>query len=468
MYFERLKSVLRKCLKLGLVFGIVTVDLLAEELGVGERILREYLRDLTVLGVLEYLGGGRYRVNVDRIDVVSRFLEGRELKITDFFDEDLLRSIGTSHEIGERVNRIFSKLNLDYLLDPDFRDRVRDYRVSSTTKIDGARIIGDRLIFSGVSRKFLLDGVYIGGSGYDYSVVNQILMSGVGEPFAVLTLAFISSAACIAYFSGNVLDDSRSKILVRPDFRHYGGRSPFVRGEPFYELVTDYPELLDFARRLAARLIAQRIHYEVIIDAIESSGGDIDVFFIGGTLFPHGYVIKAKKLIMLKRKIEALFEELVSKAKKYGILLAGVNFRPHDNVFVRALREFFGVSAGYINDTNALIFLLDEGDTTTLINRFAERGRGRLDEWYEFYMKAEGHIVKVEFISLGEPVKEYIKIRDYLYSSFIPSPRGDLLYGPSPMVTSVIRARDRLKVLRDSVVNIIRFRFDEYLDRFVW
>ena len=132
------------------------------------------------------------------------------------------------------------------------------------------------------------------------------------------------------------------------------------------------------------------------------------------------------------------------------------------------LRKSFGVNVNYINDTNALIFLLDEGDTTALINRFAEKGREKINEWYEFYMKVEGYVVKVEFISLGEPMKEYIKIRDYLYSSFIPSPRGDLLFGPSPMVMSVIRARDRLKVLRSIVTSSIRLRFDEYLDRFEW
>ncbi len=463
MYFERLRSVLHKCLRLGLCYGVITIDMLARELGIGERGLRDYLRDLTTMGVIEYLGAGRYRINTDRINSISRYLDGGSLDITDFFDDELIRSIRASREIEDRVSRIFERLNVKKLLDRDFRMEVLNFRYSGVLTIDGARIVGDRLILPGVSESFPLDRMYVGGSGYGYSVDNRVLWSSAREPFATLTLAFTSAASFVAWFEGDRLDYSKSWSDIHPSFREYTGRSPFVRGEPFYELVTGYPELLDFARRLAARLIAQQIHYNVILSAIDSKGSDMDVLFVGGSLFPHGYVIEAKRLLELKSIVEKTFDKLVSMARKYRVLLAGVNFKPHDNVFIRFLRKYLDVEFGHINDTNALLFLLNDGDTTAPINRFSEKGRRRIDEWYEFYMKVGDRVVKVEYISLGEPFKDYVRIRDLLYSSSLPSPRGDDIFGPSPMVESVIRAQSQLRILRHSIPKVIQLKLDEYL-----
>jgi len=469
VYYDKLRSVLDRCLRLGLVHGVITIDLLAEELRVGERVLREYLRDLMVLGVLEYLGAGRYRVNIRRINSVTNYFDRDRIEITDFFDEELVNIIRASREVEDRVDRIFSKLDIEYLLDPELRDKIRSLTVGgSDARVDGARIVGDRLIVPDIVRSFPLDDVYIGGSSYDYSLVNKILRSDIDEPFAVLTLAFISAASYVAYFSGDVLDESKSLRFLRPVFKSYDGRKPFIRGEPFYELVTSYPELLDYARNMAARLIAQKIHYEVVLDAINSSDGDIEVFFMGGSLFPHGFVLRSKKLLILKRKVERLFEKLIATAKKKNILLVGVNFRPHDNIFLRIVRNILRINISYINDTNALIFLLDDKDTTALINRFREKGREKIDQWYEFYMKIRGRVIKAEFISLGEPIKEYVKIRDYLYSSSIPSPRDETTFGPSPMIWATMKAADRLRVLSETFTKVIELRFSEHIAKISW
>ena len=463
MYYDRLRIVLDKCLRIGMTLGVVSVDVLASELGLGERILREYLRDLVALGVLEYLGAGKYRVDIERINAVTRLYDTVELKITDFFDEGLIREIRASKEIEDRISRVFKKFNFDFLLSPQVKEKIERARVdSSATRIRGARIVGDRLIVRRVARRFPLDDVYIGGSGYDYRVVDKILFTDIGEPFAVLTLAFVSAVSNISYFSGDLLDESKSKFFYRPAFETYGGRSPFVRGEPFYELVTSYPDLLDFARRLAARLIAQKVHYEAIMDALDASQ-DVELFVVGGSLFPHGFVLRSKKLLALKREVEELFDKLIKKAKKRGVILAGTNFRPHDDIWLRFAKNILGVRTGHLNDTNALLFLLDDGDTTVLINRFKERGRERLDEWYEFYLKVEGRVLKIEFISLGNPIEEYVKVRDYIYSLCFPSPSESKEYGPTPVLSAISKARARLRVFSESIVNIIDFRFKTFV-----
>lgn len=457
VYYDKLSAILRICLDLYNKYGVVSLDKLIDEANIGERMLREYLKDLVALNILIYVGGGQYLVNQDRVESLIRLLGG-EPKIVDFIDPSLVRGMKTSREITVRITRIFEKLGIKDVLDIRIKERVR----GEPQKPLPQSVLGDKLVLSGVCRKVILDDIRISGSASTY-VVRDYSLNIHGEPFAFLTIAYVGASAFVGYYRNNMLVVDESVVRSIPRFEVYEGRSPFIEEEPFYELVTEYPELLGIGRKLAARLISELIHYKLDIEILEEFGDDIDLYIRYHSLLPHGYIISARRLMELQNKVYGAFEKFLEIARKKNVVVAGLSIKSHDNLFVKLLNNHYGLKLMNVNDDNVLLFLLNDGDTTAVVNRPVERGRVRIDNWYEFYMKIGDEILKLEYISYGKPIEEYAKIRDLVYSSYVVRPAQSVIYGPGPVVMAYDRAQFHANEIERLVRSILDGTFRSFM-----
>jgi len=108
-YVSRLNAVLRACAELAASEGFVTAQRLAEAVGVTERMARVYLVDLLELGVLEYAGGGRYRLSAGSAGLLERWeAVGEELSVEGVVLGDPRREavsymLEKAYRIGEAV-----------------------------------------------------------------------------------------------------------------------------------------------------------------------------------------------------------------------------------------------------------------------------------------------------------------------------------------------------------------------------
>ncbi|MGQ4891687.1 MAG: hypothetical protein ACP6IP_04265 [Candidatus Njordarchaeia archaeon] len=435
----RLSDILNHVLRLSALYGYVKTSDVIDATGLTDRIVRDYLNYLVDLGVLEYAGSGVYHVNKSRVAEVLAFLEPEpytQLKITHFIDQKLLNEWRSTRELTGKISRVLEKLNFGLLFaDGELKEEIRRLVPGFS-----GNVVGDRFILENAANRILLDDVMVPGSSAAYHLHNY----GYGD-FVILTNIYISSAIYGAYYSGDQIDGSKSVERVIPDFKDFWGREPFEVGDPFYEISTDLPDLLGFARNIAARYLMDIMHLKLDIWFIEKYGDRFDVLFRAGDFIPHGFVVEARKLIQLREEVNNLFYKLVKVARKKNVLLAGITYRIHDNIFLKNVERALGKKLAETTDDNFLSFILDDGDTTTLIYRESEKGRIKVRNWYEFYIKYRSEVYRIDFIAFNDPFEDYEKIRDLAYSASILPPRPGLYPGPSSI--SISQAKARMKVL---------------------
>jgi len=458
-YAARLSEIINLCIEVYKRDGFITSESIASVSGLSERMVRQYLKDLVDLEILVYVGDGRYYLNMDRCTVVSRALglEPRtQLRLDDFVDPKFLKVLDSSDSLRRRMSRLLERLGWSRLFDRSFREGV--FRA----RLDGGvgNIIGDRFIYPRGARRVVLDDVALGSSASDYEIENY----GVSE-FAVLTITYLSAASFIGFYKNDVLVREKCVERVIPDLSHFYGREPFIPEEPFYEMTTDFPELLSLGRKIASRLLSQISHYRLDIAMIEKYGDRFPIYFRAGSLFPHGYIVRAKKLIELQRSAYQYFNELINLAREKNVLLVGVSHRSHDNVFAKALSDYFNVNIATASDDQVLSVLMDDGDVTAIIARGPEKGRPTVQNWYEFYIKFSNEVFKVEFISWGNLEEEYGKIRDLLYSSASVAPKLGVPPGPGPMINAAILATRNVNELKRTIKGVLMAAFTDYINR---
>ena len=244
-YVSRLSDVINACLFIEARKGLVSVDDLASHLGLSDRMLRDYLSTLASLGVLEYLGGGNYRVVRERINLVMEAIglePFRQLRLTDFIDPNFIKVLKSSKQIEESIMRVLERLNLDILFkDGRLRREILDFDVGGAF----GNVLGERFIYPKAARRFPLDNIYILGT----AAAHKISDFGLGD-FAVVSNIYLGASGYLAFFRNDVLNVRKSISRVIPDLVSYKGREPFVEEDPFYEITTTFPELLGFARIL--------------------------------------------------------------------------------------------------------------------------------------------------------------------------------------------------------------------------
>ena len=453
----RLSDFLNQVLRLDFTYGYVRASDVVDISGLSERLIRDYLNYLVDLGVLEYNGSGVYHVNRERVSEVLSFLDPEpftQLKLTHFIDQKVLDEWRSTRELTGKISRVLEKLNFGLLFsNGELKREIRGLEPGYS-----GNVVGDRFIFERAAKRILLNDVMVPGSSSAYHLHNY----GFGD-FVVMTNIYIASCVFGAYYVGDQINGSKSVERVVPDFQNFSGREPFEVDDPFYEISTDLPDLLGFARNIAARYLMDILHLKLDIWFVEQFGDKIDVLFRAGDFIPHGFVVKAKKLVELRDEVSKLFYRLLKVAREKNVLLAGITYRVHDNIFLKNVEKVLGRKLAETTDDNFLSFILDDGDTTSLIYRESEKGRIKVRNWYEFYIKYRSEIYRIDYIAFNDPFEDYEKIRDLAYSSSILPPKKGLYPGPSSISIAQSKAKYRVLNLERTISAILGGEINRHL-----
>lgn len=457
-YRARLTMVLHACIELQAKEGEVDVSRLAEMVDLTERAVKDYLDDLASLNVLSYKGAGRYVVNERLVGEVSEDLlfEPRST----VFIEDLegrQPHLLASEPISGKVQRVLRKLDFPLVRGAEVREKLVGARVEDYSF--PVRLLGERLVLPGFAGHVLLDGVYVAGSAPVHSILNLALFD-----FTILTVVCLSVGGFVGFFDGGILDSDRSVRKRFPDLHSFRGMEPFDEGDPFYELSTDFPELLQAGRSIAARFLREIQHYRLGISIIEELGDRFDVYFRLGSLVPHGFLVASRSLVKLRDECNRLFYELVEAARRNGVILVGVSPVSMDNVFFRACRPLLGEAAGSTNDLSFLSMVLRDGDSTCLIERGKEKGKLPVKDVYEFYLMRSSLVTKYEFIS-GNPLSDHKKVADLAYTLTSAPLRDRLEAGPSVVSVAKQEASNNLTSLVTAVEAGLKVGFQSMLEK---
>lgn len=365
--------------------GYVTASDLAERMGVGERMARNYLVDLREVGAVEYVGGGRYVLTSAARECFAgaeAFGEGLSVEgvasralwryeVVGFMLERAYRLVRAAGELGDR-GRL--RAGLLGLRPPE--GFAGERLVSSSREVEGCRV-----------------GRLAGEAGA--SEMEGFVFMGLMP----VTVVFVCSAVAVAQLDewGRV---SSLELRRRPDARDFRGGEPFDDGVA--ELALEYPELLAAGRRVAARLLLARLRLRNVLEALEPG---VELVVSKGTLLPHGFVLPGSELLRrLQGEVEELFRRAQERAAELGVPLASVTSEPRDYRFYEAVRRELGLRLRRVSDAAFLAYLLEPWEYTAPMEVREERGR-RVDNWFEFYWKVGSRVVKVEYVTRGDPVE---------------------------------------------------------------
>lgn len=409
-YRARLTIILNACLEVSAEQGVVEVGTLAKKVDLTERAVKDYLDDLSNLEILAYEGAGKYRVNSSRVyDVTSELLfEPRSmLTIEDFVDQSVASQVELV-SVSEKVHRLLEKLDFPKILGGETREKLSSIRVEDTKYAD--RLLGETLVLPRYARDLVLDNIFVCGSASAHRLEHWPLFD-----FSLLSMAAISSGAYLGFFDKNILDQNKSLSRYIPDLHAYRGAEPFVEGEPFFEMSTDFPELLEAGRSIAARYLREIQHYRLGIETIEEQGDKFRVYFKQGSLVPHGFMVYSKELVRLRDRCHELYYTLLRTAQSNDVVPVGVSAVSMDNFFFKIARGALEREIGSTNDLNFLSIVLEDGDATCLIKRGHEKDKPPTENNYEFYIMKKPFVTKYEFVS-KTPLEDQKQITDLAYS----------------------------------------------------
>lgn len=414
-YRARLTLILNACLEIFTQQGVVDVSSLADKVDLTERAVKDYLDDLSNLDILTYEGSGRYRVNVDRIDDVTSellFEPKSAVLVEDFVGQDVAAQAELV-SVSDKVRRLLEKLDFPKLLGSEVREKLCTVKVDETGYVD--RLLGETLVLPRFAGDLFLDNVFVCGSASTHRLEHWALLD-----FSILTVVALSSGAYLGFFDKNILDQGRSLSRYVPDLHSYSGVEPFVEGEPFFEMSTDFPELLEAGRSIAARYLREIQHYRLGIEMFEEYGDRFQVYFKLGSLVPHGFMVYSRELVRLKDKCHEFYYKFLDAARNCGVVPVGVVPISMDNFFFKLVRSVLGREMGSTNDLNFLSMVLEDGDSTCLIKRGREKDKPPTEDNYEFYVMKKPFVTKYEFVSKN-PLEDQKKVADLAFSlSSIP------------------------------------------------
>ncbi|MEM3594281.1 MAG: hypothetical protein QXS27_06110 [Candidatus Jordarchaeaceae archaeon] len=414
-YRARLTLILNACLEIFAEQGVVDVASLADRVDLTERAVKDYLDDLSNLDILTYEGAGKYRVNTDRIDDVTDELLF-EPKSTVLVDDFVGQDVAAQAElvsVSDKVRRLLEKLDFPKILGSEVREKLCGVKVVDTEF--GDCLIGETLVLPKFAGELFLDNVFVCGSASAHRLEHWALLD-----FSVLSVVALSSGAYLGFFDRNILDQGKSLSRYVPDLHSFGGLEPFVEGEPFFEMSTDFPELLEAGRSIAARYLREIQHYRLAIEMLEEYGDKFQVYFRLGSLAPHGFMVYSRELVRLRDRCHELYYKFLETAGNCGVVPVGVVPISMDNFFFKVVRKVLGKELGSTNDLNFLSMVLEDGDSTCLIRRGHEKGKPPTKDSYEFYVMKKPFVTKYEFVSKN-PIEDQKRVADLAYSlSSIP------------------------------------------------
>ncbi len=453
-YKARLMFLINTCTNLFLEEGEVNVKSLAERADLSERLIRDYIDDLTVLGVLSYKGHGTYDVDLEFVEsaINVQDIEPYQLQLTKFFSPAYI-SILKTKPVADKVRKVIEKANFAYEYAEDF------YPLLSNSAPPFDDLIGETIIMQKMAKNVMLDNIYVPGSSA-IRKKNDITL----YDFAFFTITYLSSVSYIGYFEKNMLIHNKSEVIEYPRTETFSGNDPFTADEPFYELVSEFPELLSAGRSIAARFLEKIQHYKADLETIDQWGDELEILFHNGSLFPHGIFVQSRKLMELRNSAYKLFLKIQQESEKKNILWVGVVREPQDNIFTKSIKAALLPNLKDSGDFYLFHNLLRDRDLTCLVKRRKEKGRPDIDNLYEFYLKRDPHVIRLEFLSLDDPVTEQEKIANYAYTLFVPEMQGSI-YGPSSMVIAQDLSRKLVTSISKIVDSSFRLGYKEYISQ---
>ncbi|QOJ78815.1 DNA double-strand break repair nuclease NurA [Infirmifilum lucidum] len=384
-YAFRLEAAFKACLEASVDKGYFTPSELAARMGVSERMARYYLIDLISLGAVEYAGGGRYRIAENASKALLRAeVFGSEFLLEEAVAEALAGSPEAAEAMLERVYRL--RKRIEALGDRGTLRRALE-------GLAGVVLESEKAIYSARDVEPLRP-LHIAGASYESLLRSYVVAGGV-----VLAAAYLGS--CVASLKLDEEGQVESvRYVRRPDLKSFRGSQPFDEG--VLELALERPELLAAGRKLAARFIVSRMTFEALADVVRSDG--VELALVGGSLLPHGFLVWAsRELQTLRESMENSFLELLEAAEARGVTLVGVVPASRDSRFFAAVSERLGAGLSGVSDLAFLSYVLDPWEYTAPMRVEKERGR-EVRNWYEFYWKVGSRLLKIEYVTWGDPL----------------------------------------------------------------
>ena len=453
---ERLNSVLRTCLRLAESRGSFTVGDVALELGISERAAREYLEDLRVLGYLEYVGGGAYELRLSEASRLLKALEEDPLAsatVDLMVPADKVLSVMSNRRVFDKVRKLLERIGGWPGDLAEVRDRILKVHPSDVG-LDGV-VAGDKLILT--SRDYVpifLHDIVIGGVS-----TCELKIDYVFRNLFPLSVVFIAAAGeGMKYMMG---DYEISWHVWRPRLERFQGSEPFDEDEPFYELASEMPELLEAGRRIAARLLTESTKIKVcddLINKISKVKSKYYWVFMDGTLKLHGFVLgnMSRRLKALWEEVNSQFENLARKAMEHDIRLVGVVSKPYGSTMSKAIADYLNLKGYHASDFHFFSLVLQEGDATAPIRVPEERGKEEPSDaaWYELYWKPkEGYtVLKLEFLVRNDEDaltvgKKVLEVASSLVR--VPLEKGRSSPELLPLIEVYRRARDHVMRIKE-------------------
>ncbi len=446
-YRARLVFLINTCMNLFMEEGEVNVKNLADRADLSERLVRDYIDDLTALDVLTYKGHGKYEVNLEYVESIKKAqeVEPYQFQLTEFLSPIRVKPV------EDKVREVLKKANFAY----EYGEEL--YSLLSTSAPPFDSFIGEKIILHKKAKNILLDEMYLPGSSATREKKDRSFYD-----FAFFTVTCICSVSYIGYFENNMLIHNKSDTIEYPRTETFTGKDPFKADEPFYELVTDFPELLSAGRSIAARFLEKIQHYKADLETVERWGDKLDILFHDGSLFPHGFFVQSRKLEELWQTAHKLFSQIKHESEKKNILWVGVVRKPQDNIYTKSIQKTLVPDLQDSSDFYLFYNLLRDRDITCLVKRGKEKGKPDVENMYEFYLKRAPEVVRLEFFSLGDPLIEQETIANIVHTLFIPEKRGSI-YGPSSMVTAQDLSQNLIRTISNIVTTSLRRGYQDYI-----
>ena len=454
----RLSMLINFLIELETKEGVISTRELAEKASLTDRAMRDYMDILTSMNILEYVGAGKYRLNKTALQqaYLTSLMEPRlQYTLEDFMDAQQLVKISKAVPLEKKVKSIIERMNLEYLISDKLRNTLREIIIDDDLRMEG--LIGDKLILEKAAKDINLHEVWFGGSSGAYNIKNYRYLS-----WAVFTIVYLSAGGYLGYYQYNTLNQEKSRLLQKPDLEAYRGKDPFFPEDPFYEMSTDFPELLIAGRNIAARYLIELMHYSLDHEIISNHSDKINLLIHQGTILPHGFIVQSRALLELRDRVNKTFLRTMKEAQGKGILVVGVSVNPHDNRLIRILGKVKKLKIGETSDLNLMVGVLRDGDATCLIRRPTERGRIPVDNWYEFYLRKGDFVMKFEFLS-DNPLDDQKRILDILYSLSVPPPVPGIIPGPGVVQAAEQIALRNLEYLNRTVTMTLKAGLQEFL-----
>ncbi len=498
-YRARLSGVFDACQRLEEEHGYVNPEMLQGELGLSERMVRQYLKDLTNIGVLTYVGGSRYQINGVLMAQIVNDLATTDEETTWFAHPPLnLESVldhPTHRQVLRQVNptlrkvrSIFKKMELLYIFPDQLRSELVNLDLKSLYKekkfplfdgriealhgscfVESVSAPGVPLLCASEDRWNLVDRfIFVGTSATDLQKHVRFYH------FSVLTVSILSASGLVHQFRDGRLIDDRYMHLDYPRLEILGDDDDaglHSTSDPFYELLSDFPELIYLGRNLAVRYLRTILHLELslaLLRRLQEKEIDLSkvVWMHRGSLVPHGFVTGGRTLQRLQQRAWQLFNTFKKACLKHGIILIGLSRIPRDDIFYRLANLSLQLK-GVINDPldrmSDAIFLdqiMKNGDVTCLITRGKERSKPKIPELKEWYWKDHGAIIRVEQLSASTDEQQLIAERNtialLLSDLYLKKSPGEPHGGPSIVVDAHSAAKRWLNLLTQQVLTTIQ------------